>query len=136
MDAGYMAVPGLDKQKLNRKTIFRDGPDKEIIDRAILEREKSKINIITRVVCGVMWANHKDLKRRIRKPEIVEPRQVSQFFCRQYGIKYELIATAFNQRTHANVYHSITAINNFIDTDPKRKFVINEIEQLLTKINL
>jgi chromosomal replication initiator protein len=74
-----------------------------------------------------------DLKKRTRKREIVEMRQIGMFLTHLYvNMSIVDIGIEWGDFDHSTVLHACKTVNNLIDTDKKFKDKVGEIDKLIT----
>lgn len=67
-----------------------------------------------------------------RKREVVQPRQVSMFFCKQGGKgSLAVIGSKFGGKAHCTVLHAEKTVKNLYNTDKKYRAHINVLSSML-----
>jgi chromosomal replication initiator protein len=94
---------------------------------------KLTVERLENLICSEYSITPDQLKGPCRKREYVFPRQVFCYILKEFAPEYTLayIGTFLGNRDHTTIIHSITAINDFIDTNPK---VTQRIMQFRFKI--
>ncbi|MCO5248339.1 MAG: chromosomal replication initiator protein DnaA [Chitinophagales bacterium] len=89
-----------------------------------------QIETIQNVVCEYFEVTVDKLKGKTRKRPIVQARQLSMFFAKQYT-KHSLksIGSYFGDRDHSTVIHSCQAVRDQIDTDSDFKESVEELKK-------
>ena len=110
MDCSYMAVPGI------KKNI------------------PITLENIERAVCKFYNIQGSDLRKKVRKREVVQPRQVSMNLS-HYKTKHSLAAIGeyFGGFDHATVLHARNTVDNLLETNKIFKQEFEQIEQSLNK---
>jgi len=93
------------------------------------------IDKIQRVVCNYFNVPIELLQSGTRKREIVQARQIGMFFCKNLTkFSEEHIGNKFGGFDHSSVNHSRKKVNIFMDTEPRYKQQIEEIEKEIEKV--
>ncbi len=59
------------------------------------------------------------MKGKVKKREIVIPRQVAMYFCKRYTqLTLALIGENFGGRDHSTVIHALESVEDMMKTDP------------------
>lgn len=78
------------------------------------------------IICEHFGMNKRNLNDYNRKREVLVPRQIYHYFARKYtNNSLSKIGKPFD---HSTVFHSISTIENRIETENEFNFLINEIE--------
>ena len=120
----------LAQSSLNKKEIDLDLA-KKIIKNFVksISREVS-IDYIQKTVCEHFDVPMEKLKEKTRKRNIVQARQLSMFLAKNYTKNsLKVIGKHFGGRDHSTVIHSCQAIQNLLDTDPKFKDSVNDVQK-------
>jgi len=129
------------------KLVNKNIPPKVFVGLDI--KEDINPEIIKKIVCDFFKIDIDIIFEKTRNREIIEPRQLIQFFCR----KFIKIASRYNKKgyrelplneiarftkvtNHATVISNIKRIKGFIDTDKNFKKRIEAIEALINEYNL
>lgn len=87
------------------------------------------------IICYGEGITPAQVKEETRKKEVVFARQLIMYFCVLFKVgSYAYIADIFGGKDHATVSHSIKAINNYIDTDKRKKGKIEYYDMLIRKV--
>jgi len=74
------------------------------------------------------------MKGKIKKREIVIPRQVAMYFCKRYTqLTLALIGENFGGRDHSTVIHALESVEDMMKADPNFK---NSVEELTKKLKM
>jgi len=86
-------------------------------------------NKITKIVCEYYGTDKATILSKTRKAEILEKRQMLQFFLRQ---KYSLMQVGeLTNVNHATVINAVKRIQNYIETEKRVKYDYDYISWLL-----
>lgn len=110
---------------------------KEILKNFIKSTSRElTIEHIQTMVCEHLHVETDLLKSKTRKRPVVQARQISMFFAKQYT-KESLakIGKYFGNRDHSTVIHACQTVSNLMDTDKDFKGKVEEIERKIS-INL
>jgi len=104
----------------------------EVKDIRINGKKEITIEHIQDVVCKYYNLTLEQLHTETRKREIVQARQIAQYFAKQLT-KYSLkvIGEKIGNKNYATILHAIKVVNNLIDTDKAIRNEIEEIERLI-----
>jgi chromosomal replication initiator protein len=74
------------------------------------------------------------MKGKVKKREIVIPRQVAMYFCKRYTqLTLALIGENFGGRDHSTVIHALESVEDMMKTDANFK---NSVEELTKKLKM
>lgn len=92
------------------------------------ENKEVTIDTIQEVIADFFQVSIADLKSKSRKKEVVYPRQLGMFLCKEYTeLPLKSIGYHFGGRDHSTVIHSIQSINLLMDETP-------DVEETLQKL--
>jgi hypothetical protein len=104
----------------------------EIKDINLSGNKEITIDHIQDVVCKYYNLTLEQLHTETRKREIVQARQIAQYFAKQLTkVKLEVIGEKIGNKNHSTISHASKVVNNLIDTDKEIKAQIEEIERLI-----
>ena len=87
------------------------------------------------IICYGEGITPDEVKIKTRKAEIVFARQLIMYFSMKFKVGTQgFIGNLTGGKDHATVIHSIKTINNYIETDKKKRFKIEYYEKLLGKV--
>ena len=106
---------------------------KEVLKTYIKTSSKElTVEQIQKVVCEVMDVNIDLLKEKTRKREAVQARQISMHFIKQYTkTSLASIGKIFGGRDHSTVIHAVQTVKDLMETDPKFRAKVQEIEKII-----
>lgn len=120
-----LAQSSLTKQDINidlaKKTVanFVKSVSKEI-----------SIDTIQKVVCEHLDITLEKLKAKTRKREVVQARQLSMFFAKEFtNNSLKAIGGHFGGRDHSTVIHSCQAVRNLMDTDEEFRDTVDDLKK-------
>jgi chromosomal replication initiator protein len=94
------------------------------------------IEVIQKVVADFYSLSTNDLKGKKRNQNIVYPRQLSMFICREMtDFSTTEIGEAFGGRDHTTVMHSIDKIQNRLITDPSLDSTIESLKRQIKELS-
>ena len=103
---------------------------KDIIDP--VDKPELTVDYVQKVVANYFNLPQDDICSKKRSQNIVYPRQVAMYLCRKLlNISLPKIGDGFGGRDHSTVIHSCDKIAELIETDPKIRTTIVEIEKLI-----
>ncbi|HZX74207.1 MAG TPA: helix-turn-helix domain-containing protein, partial [Cyclobacteriaceae bacterium] len=74
------------------------------------------------------------MKGKVKKREIVIPRQVAMYFCKRYTqLTLALIGENFGGRDHSTVIHALESVEDMMKADANFK---NSVEELTKKLKM
>lgn len=89
---------------------------------------------IRKVVCTYFNIAESEIQTNSRKKNIVTARQIAMYLSKQYtSASLSAIGNVIGGRNHATVSHSLSVVQNMIETDPEFKSALNAIENKLRK---
>lgn len=127
----YGAITSIMAQaSLNKKPITTQLA-KQMIDKYVKSTTREiSIDYIQKIVCDYFGIPVDQINSKTRKREIVQVRQLSMFFAKKMtNSSLSTIGQHCGNKDHATVLHACRTINNLIDTDPKFKANVDEIEK-------
>jgi chromosomal replication initiator protein len=103
--------------------ILAEKTPEEIQNMIDLIAKGSMEDVIIEEVTKYFKVSLEELKRRSRKREIVEPRQIAMYLLiRNTKLTRKQVANMFNKECHSTVIHAINAVeNNMFYEDTRRK---------------
>jgi len=120
----------LAQASLNKKEIDLDLAKKIIKNFVKSVSREVSIDYIQKTVCEHFGVSVDKLKEKTRKRQIVQARQLSMFLAKNYTKNsLKVIGKHFGGRDHSTVIHSCQAIQNLLDTDPKFKESVQDVQK-------
>lgn len=92
--------------------------------------KRDKLKHAFEFICNYMAFEPEDLKKKSRKTEFVDARQVFYHLMRKYhyDVPYELIGSFVNYN-HTTVVYGAKAVSNRLATEPRFRKYIHELEE-------
>jgi chromosomal replication initiator protein len=88
------------------------------------------IETIQKVICEHLDIPVDKLKAKTRKREVVQARQLSMFFAKEFtNSSLKSIGGYFGGRDHSTVIHSCQAVRNLVDTDEDFRDTVDELKK-------
>lgn len=106
---------------------------KEVLKNIIKEIQSDvSVDFIQKTVSEYFKVNLESLKSKIKKREIVIPRQVAMYFCKRYTqLTLALIGENFGGRDHSTVIHALESVEDMMKTDANFKLSVDELGKKL-----
>jgi chromosomal replication initiator protein len=106
---------------------------KEVLKNIIKEIQSDvSVDFIQKTVAEYFKVDLDSLKSKIKKREIVIPRQVAMYFCKRYTqLTLALIGENFGGRDHSTVIHALESVEDMMKTDVNFKGSVEELGKKL-----
>lgn len=106
---------------------------KEVLKNIIKEIQSDvSVDFIQKTVSEYFKVDLDSLKSKIKKREIVIPRQVAMYFCKRYTqLTLALIGENFGGRDHSTVIHALESVEDMMKTDANFKLSVDELGKKL-----
>lgn len=106
---------------------------KEVLKNIIKEIQSDvSVDFIQKTVSEYFKVDLESLKSKIKKREIVIPRQVAMYFCKRYTqLTLALIGENFGGRDHSTVIHALESVEDMMKTDTNFKSSVEELGKKL-----
>ncbi len=106
---------------------------KEVLKNIIKEIQSDvSVDFIQKTVSEYFKINLEAMKGKVKKREIVIPRQVAMYFCKRYTqLTLALIGGNFGGRDHSTVIHALESVEDMMKTDPNFKASVEELGKKL-----
>lgn len=106
---------------------------KEVLKNIIKEIQSDvSVDFIQKTVSEYFKVDLESLKSKIKKREIVIPRQVAMYFCKRYTqLTLALIGENFGGRDHSTVIHALESVEDMMKTDANFKLSVDELGKKL-----
>lgn len=106
---------------------------KDVLKNIVREIQSDvSVDFIQKTVADYFKIELEALKGKVKKREIVVPRQVAMYFCKRYTqLTLSLIGENFGGRDHSTVIHALEMVEDLMKTDPNFK---NQVEDLGKKL--
>ncbi len=108
---------------------------KEVLKNIVKEIQSDvSVDYIQKTVADYFKVELDAMKGKIKKREIVIPRQVAMYFCKRYTqLTLALIGENFGGRDHSTVIHALESVEDMMKTDPNFK---NSVDELTKKLKM
>lgn len=106
---------------------------KEVLKNIIKEIQSDvSVDFIQKTVSEYFKVDLDSLKSKVKKREIVIPRQVAMYFCKRYTqLTLALIGNNFGGRDHSTVIHALESVEDMMKTDSNFKSSVEELGKKL-----
>ena len=103
------------------------------INDVILQKEKViSADYVQEIVARYFNIDKKDLKGSKRSNEIVFPRQIAMYLCRDTAnMSFPQIGLEFGKRDHTTVMHAFSKIEKEIKDKPNTKLIVESVKKIL-----
>ena len=108
---------------------------KEVLKNIVKEIQSDvSVDFIQKTVADYFKVDIELLKAKVKKREIVIPRQLAMYFCKRYTqLTLALIGENFGGRDHSTVIHALESVEDMMKTDSNFK---NSVEELTKKLKV
>jgi chromosomal replication initiator protein len=108
---------------------------KEVLKNIVKEIQSDvSVDFIQKIVADYFKVDIELLKAKVKRREIVIPRQLAMYFCKRYTqLTLALIGENFGGRDHSTVIHALESVEDMMKTDPNFK---NSVDELSKKLKL
>lgn len=105
---------------------------KEVLKNIVKEIQSDvSVDFIQKTVADYFKVSLEQMKSKVKKREIVIPRQVAMYFCKRYTqLTLALIGGNFGGRDHSTVIHALESVEDMMKTDVNFK---NSVDDLTKK---
>lgn len=106
---------------------------KEVLKNIIKEIQSDvSVDFIQKTVAEYFKVDLDSMKGKVKKREIVIPRQVAMYFCKRYTqLTLALIGENFGGRDHSTVIHALESVEDMMKTDSNFKSSVEELGKKL-----
>ena len=126
-------------EKCNHATLLKKEIDldlaKEVMKNIVKEIQSDvSVDFIQKTVGDYFRVELDAMKGKVKKREIVIPRQVAMYFCKRYTqLTLALIGENFGGRDHSTVIHALESVEDMMKTDPNFR---NSVDELTKKLKM
>jgi len=108
---------------------------KEVLKNIVKEIQSDvSVDYIQKTVADYFKVELEAMKGKVKKREIVIPRQVAMYFCKRYTqLTLALIGENFGGRDHSTVIHALESVEDMMKTDANFK---NSVDELTKKLKM
>jgi chromosomal replication initiator protein len=102
---------------------------KEVLKNIVKEIQADvSVDFIQKTVADYFKVELEAMKSKIKKREIVIPRQTAMYFCKRYTqLTLALIGENFGGRDHSTVIHALESVEDMMKTDANFKNTVDEL---------
>lgn len=120
----------LAQSSLTKQDITIDLAKKIVANFVKSVSKEISIDTIQKVVCEHMDVTVDKLKAKTRKREVVQARQLSMYFAKEFtNNSLKAIGGYFGGRDHSTVIHSCQAVRNLVDTDEDFRETVEDLKK-------
>ncbi len=136
VDTNLRDMEGVLNSLLFHATLLKKDIDlelaKEVLKNIVKEIQADvSVDFIQKTVADYFKVELEQMKSKVKKREIVIPRQVAMYFCKRYTqLTLALIGVNFGGRDHSTVIHALESVEDMMKTDVNFK---NSVEELTKK---
>ncbi len=136
VDTNLRDMEGVLNSLLFHATLLKKDIDlelaKEVLKNIVKEIQSDvSVDFIQKTVADFFKVEMDAMKSKVKKREIVIPRQTAMYFCKRYTqLTLALIGSNFGGRDHSTVIHALESVEDMMKTDANFK---NSVEELTKK---
>ncbi|MBL7862360.1 MAG: chromosomal replication initiator protein DnaA [Cyclobacteriaceae bacterium] len=136
VDTNLRDMEGVLNSLLFHATLLKKDIDlelaKEVLKNIVKEIQSDvSVDYIQKTVADYFKVSLEQMKSKVKKREIVIPRQVAMYFCKRYTqLTLALIGENFGGRDHSTVIHALESVEDMMKTDVNFK---NSVDDLTKK---
>ena len=137
VDTNLRDMEGVLNSLVFHATLLKKEIDLELardVLKSIVKEIQSDVSVdfIQKTVAEYFRVEADSMKSKVKKREIVIPRQVAMYFCKRYTqLTLQLIGQNFGGRDHSTVIHALEAVEDMMKTDPSFKNQVDELNRKL-----
>jgi len=133
VDTNLRDMEGVLNSLLFHATLLKKDIDlelaKEVLKNIVKEIQADvSVDFIQKTVADYFKVSLDQMKSKVKKREIVIPRQVAMYFCKRYTqLTLALIGENFGGRDHSTVIHALESVEDMMKTDANFKNSVDEL---------
>ncbi len=133
VDTNLRDMEGVLNSLLFHATLLKKNIDldlaKEVLKNIIKEIQSDvSVDYIQKTVADYFKVELEQMKGKVKKREIVIPRQVAMYFCKRYTqLTLALIGENFGGRDHSTVIHALESVEDMMKLDANFKNTVDEL---------
>jgi chromosomal replication initiator protein len=133
VDTNLRDMEGVLNSLLFHATLLKKDIDlelaKEVLKNIVKEIQSDvSVDFIQKTVADYFKVSLEQMKSKVKKREIVIPRQVAMYFCKRYTqLTLALIGENFGGRDHSTVIHALESVEDMMKTDANFKNSVDEL---------
>lgn len=137
VDTNLRDMEGVLNSLVFHATLLKKDIDLELardVLKSIVKEIQSDVSVdfIQKTVAEYFRIDAETMKSKVKKREIVIPRQVAMYFCKRYTqLTLQLIGQNFGGRDHSTVIHALEAVEDMIKLDASIKNQVDELNRKL-----
>lgn len=106
--------------------------EKAIVEVALQKEKVISADYIQEIVSKYFNIDKKDLISTKKSNDIVHPRQIAMYLCREIGqMSFPKIGEEFGKRDHTTVMHAYKKIENEIEENTNTKLVVESVKNII-----
>lgn len=133
VDTNLRDMEGVLNSLLFHATLLKKDIDlelaKEVLKNIVKEIQSDvSVDYIQKTVADYFKVELEQMKGKVKKREIVIPRQTAMYFCKRYTqLTLALIGENFGGRDHSTVIHALESVEDMMKTDANFKNSVDEL---------
>jgi chromosomal replication initiator protein len=133
VDTNLRDMEGVLNSLLFHATLLKKDIDlelaKEVLKNIVKEIQADvSVDFIQKTIADYFKVSLDQMKSKVKKREIVIPRQVAMYFCKRYTqLTLALIGENFGGRDHSTVIHALESVEDMMKTDANFKNSVDEL---------
>lgn len=137
VDTNLRDMEGVLNSLLFHATLLKKDIDLELareVMKNIVKEIQSDVSVdfIQKTVADYFKIDAEAMKSKVKKREIVVPRQVAMYFCKRFTqLTLQLIGENFGGRDHSTVIHALESVEDLMKVDQNFK---NQVDELYKKL--
>ena len=137
VDTNLRDMEGVLNSLLFHATLLKKDIDlelaKEVMKNIVKEIQSDvSVDFIQKTVADFFKIDLELMKSKVKKREIVIPRQVAMYFCKRFTqLTLQLIGQSFGGRDHSTVIHALESVEDMMKVDQNFK---NQVDELYKKL--
>lgn len=137
VDTNLRDMEGVLNSLLFHATLLKKDIDlelaKEVMKNIVKEIQSDvSVDFIQKTVADFFKIDLESMKSKVKKREIVIPRQVAMYFCKRFTqLTLQLIGQSFGGRDHSTVIHALESVEDMMKVDQNFK---NQVDELYKKL--
>lgn len=123
-----IAYASLNKEEINLALA------RQVVKNIVQEPGTTEMSMehIQKTVAAYYSVSLENLRSKSRKRELVAARQMAMFFAKRYtNHSLKSIGHYFGGRDHSTVIHALQTVNDMLDTEPRFKLALEELQRKL-----
>ena len=106
------------------------GVKKDIMMEVVNGQKIADPEYVVKTVCDYFQINETEIAKKTRKREVVYKRKIAMYFLKKYTFQtLKTIGERFGRRDHTTVIHSLSSLQDEMDTDERVSAEVSYIER-------